>query len=250
MIKIKNNKQISDVWVGQLIEANQHYELPNADSIKWANNSKVLTDIGNGDLIVNDNDVDLVEVADAINVLKGELPKDENGRQLVRTVAGSSGWKAQFHSVRVTTSTVDGFYNKDKNGNNLGFCTYTMYDVNNQVTAVENDCVKTVVTWEPNHDIEIIGGKVSQRQAPATDVWMYITAAAHIPAQYGGNIAFAEGGINLYDVGEGGKSDFDGRASKFIKYDPVYHSGRFEILIKHDAGIKHSFSLILEIFKP
>jgi hypothetical protein len=233
-----------------LIEPAAYYEIEEFELSRWQNNSKVLSDIGAELLVVNDGNTDIADVATAINLLKGEAPKDENGRQLVRAVAGAAGWKAQFHGIRVSTATLNGVHNKDKNGNDLGFTTYTMYNSSNEVTTDGATCTKTIITWEPNHDIEIIGGKISQKQAPTSDMWLYITAAAHIPAAYGGSIAFAEGGINLCDIGDGGKSDFDGRASKYIKYDAVYHSGKFEILIKHEAGYQHNFSLVLEIFKP
>ncbi len=177
-------------------------------------------------------------------------PVDAEGASVSRGKAAKAGWKAQFHSIRISTATVGGVYNKNKSGQDIGFCTYTMYDVNGQVTADVVQCVKTVVTWEPTHNMEIVGGRLLQRSAPTTDVWMYVTAAAHIPAQYGGSVTFTDGGINLYDVGDGGETDFDGRAAKFVAYDPINHSGRFEILLKHDAGVQHSFSLIFELFKP
>ncbi len=176
--------------------------------------------------------------------------KDGDGALILRPKAAQAGWKAQFHAIRISTATQNGVYNKDKNGNDLGFCMYTMYDAQNQVTTNAADCVKTIVTWEPTHHMEIVGGRLFQRQAPSTDMWMYVTAAAHIPAQYGGSVEFLQGGMNLKDVADGGEVDFDGRAAKYIAYDSVNHSGRFEILIKHDAGVQHSFSLVFELFRP
>lgn len=75
MIKIKNNKQDSDVWVGQLIEPGQYHELQSSETSQWANNSKVLSDIGSGNLIVNDGIVDISDVAKAISYLLGNNTK-------------------------------------------------------------------------------------------------------------------------------------------------------------------------------
>lgn len=250
MILVKNNKNTTDTWCGMMIEPAASYEIQSQELDRWQNNSKVLTDIGSGDLIVNDGSTDITDVATAINKLKGNQPTDVNGRLLVRPVAAATGWKAQFNTVRIRTSTVDGFHNKDKDGNDLGFCAYTMYDADDEVTVVPAECVKTVVTWEPTHDMEIIGGRLFQKIAPSTDMWLYVTVAAHIPAQYGGSIAFAEGGINLSEIGGGSQTDFDGRVSKYIAYDTVNHSGRFEILVKHDAGVQHYFNILFELFKP
>lgn len=250
MIKVKNNKAEVDSWCGMMIEPAAYYELEDVELSRWQNNSKVLSDIGTGNLIVNDGSVDITDVATAINKLKGNAPTDENGRILIRQVAAAAGWKAQFQSIRISTATSNGVHNKNKAGADLGFCTYTMYDAENAVTTDPTIATKTIVTWEPTHNMEIVGGRLFQKTSPTTDVWLYVTAAAHIPAQYGGSIAFAEGGINLTDVSDGGKVDFDGRVSKFIAYDPTYHSGRFEILLKHDAGVQHTFSIVFDLFKP
>lgn len=175
--------------------------------------------------------------------------RDSEGALVSRQKAAKKGWKAQFHCINIKTSTENGCYNKDRQGNDLGLCTYTMYDSEGSVTEVENECVETVVTWEPNFDIEIVGGRLLQFARPVSDTYLWVTAAPDIPSELGGNVAFTQGGINLANAGDGGEVGFDGRASKYIKYDPVYHSGKFEICVKHDAGEKHSFSLVFELFK-
>lgn len=250
MKRVKNNTQTADSWAGQQIEPGEYYTIQDTELLRWQNDAKVLESILDSSLVFNDGDSDYSDPVEALNLLKDILPKDSDGRILQRPVAGRAGWKAQFHAMRITTSTENGVYSKDKNGNDLGFCTYTMYNEANQVTTNIAECVKTVVNWEPTHDMEIIGGRVFQRQAPNTDIWMYVTAAAHIPANYGGSVAFLQGGMNLYDIADGGEADFDGRAAKYITYDSQNHSGRFEILFKHNAGIQHSISLVFEMFKP
>jgi hypothetical protein len=251
-MKIKNTQEQVDTWTGQQIEPSEYYTIAPSELPKWQNDSKVLSDIASGKLLLNNEIEDIADVAVAINTLKGidASPTDDDGSKIIRSKAANAGWKAQFHSVRVSTATSNGVRSKKRDGTDTGFCTYTMYDINGNVTALPLLCAKTVVTWEPNHDMEIVGGQLLQAVPPISDVWMYVTAAAHIPAQYGGSIAFTEGGINLSDVGVGGNVNFDGRVSKYIAYDATYHSGRFYIELQHPANFQHNFTLVFELFKP
>lgn len=252
MIQVKNNKSESDVWCGMEILPTAYYTIEQFELARWQNSSKVLIDISTGDLVVNNGTSDILDVASAINYLKGldSEPRDADGAKVQRIKAAKVGWKAQFHAIRISTATANGVHNKSKSGSDLGFCVYTMYDAQNAVTADPATCVKTVVTWEPTHDMEIVGGRLFQKTSPNQDVWLYVTAAAHIPSQYGGSVEFLQGGMNLSDVSDGGEVDFDGRASKFIAYDSVNHSGRFEILINHPVNFQHSFSIVFELFRP
>lgn len=177
------------------------------------------------------------------------LGTDEEGASINRVKAARKGWKAQFHSLRISTSTENGVQSQKRDGTDTGFCSYTMKDSEGAVTSDPQQCVETVVTWEPQHDIEIVGGRALQKEPPNENVWLWVTTAVHIPEALGGNIAFTEGGINLQDIGIGGIADFDGRASKYIQYDPIYHSGTFEICLKHPPGFQHSFTVIFELFK-
>jgi hypothetical protein len=249
---IHNISQDQKEYQGRFVEAGQFFTIPDNLEFEYRSDVALLTDLLNGIVKMSSDGVNDIPGTGVnhLDFLKGVQQQDSNGRILVRPIAAASGWKAQFQALRISTSTTDGVHNKDKAGNDLGFCTYTMYDASNQVTTDTTQCVKTVITWEPTHDMEIIGGRMFQRTAPTTNMWLYVTAAAHIPVQYGGSVAFAEGGINLYDVGDGGEADFDGRASKYVAYDTTYHSGRFEILLKHDAGVQHIFSILFELFKP
>lgn len=180
---------------------------------------------------------------------KLDPPKDSDGSPLQRGKITTSGWKAQFHAMRISTATTNGIRNKKKDGSDLGFCTYKMYAVGGAETFTPILAIRTVITWEPNHDMEIVGGTLFQAIPATTNIWMYVTAAAHIPAAYGGSIAFLEGGMNLADVGTGGTVDFDGKSPKWIAYDSVNHSGRFEIELQHDVGVQHSFTLSFKFYR-
>lgn len=250
-MRVRNNKQTSDIWVGQTLSTNQTYDLQPTEIHLWKNNDKVIADLSSGDLSIGDGVTYQSAGANAVNFLLevDVSPTDADARLMVRPVAAKAGWKAQFHAIRISTSTTNGVYNKDKTGADLGFCTYTMKDANGDTTSDTTQCVQTIVTWEPNYDIEIIGGNLFQASPASQNIYLYVTAAAHIPAQYGGSITFSEGGINLADIGSGQTVDFDGRVSKYIAYDATYHSGRFEILLKHPAAFVHNFTLVFHLFR-
>jgi hypothetical protein len=74
MKKVKNNKEINDIWCGQEIISQEYYILQSIEEVNWANNSKVLSDIGSGNLIVNNGINDITDTAEAINFLKNLLP--------------------------------------------------------------------------------------------------------------------------------------------------------------------------------
>ncbi len=70
---VKNTKVSSDIWCGMQIAPSVYYELEVSEYNKWANNSKVLSDISSGDLVVakdSSGTTDILDVAEAINFLK------------------------------------------------------------------------------------------------------------------------------------------------------------------------------------
>jgi len=69
IIKVKNNKESVDTWCGMMIEPAAYYEIEAFELNRWQTNSKVLSDIGSGSLIVNNGSVDITDVAAAIKHL-------------------------------------------------------------------------------------------------------------------------------------------------------------------------------------
>jgi hypothetical protein len=207
------------------------------------------SDLDNSIILVSD-DVREYHGDEAWDMIKDYLDtKDPTGRTIVRNSITREGWLAQFNSFRISTSTTNGVYSKNKSGQDTGLTTYVMKDASGDTTAVEALCAKTIVTWEANFNMDIVGGQLFQAGPPIDDVYMFVTAAPDIPAQYGGSVEFTLGGINLKDIGIGGVCDFDGRAAKYVAYDPVYHSGKFEFVLNHAAGVKHSFTIVFELFR-
>lgn len=85
-IYIKNTDTIAHVWSGQQIQPGEYYLLEGLEKPRWQNNSQLLSDIGSGIAIVARNgsgSEDIIDVATAIDFLKGELPKNVDGLLIV-----------------------------------------------------------------------------------------------------------------------------------------------------------------------
>jgi hypothetical protein len=69
--KVKNNKEILDVWVSQEIQPGQYYVLEEFEEDRWSINPKVEEDVINGNLVVNDGTGDLSS-GDGLNLIKNK----------------------------------------------------------------------------------------------------------------------------------------------------------------------------------
>ena len=181
------------------------------------------------------------------------LPTDTDGAPLSRNKITRTGWHFQGQAVEVTSSTLNGFYNKDKAGNDLGYCVVKGYDSNGveliTQAALNTSCVKTVITWEMTQDIEMIGGDFYQGSVPTNDFRVWVTAIPDLPAP-SGNIPFLQGGINTKHMGTGKIFAIDGRTPKHLPYNyGGYPTNKFEICIKHTAGVKHNIMFVPELFR-
>ena len=257
-IYIKNADSVSHVWTGMTIAAGAYYEIQDDERLAWANNSNLLVDISNGIAIVardNSGTTDITDISLAINTLKDILLDiDSEGRQVNRVAFSNKGWHYQAHSVEFEASVLNSTYNKDKNGNDLGFAEIKLYDSNgDEITtqaSADLNCVKTVVTWKPNFDFEIISGNIRQESKESFDMYLYVglNSATGYPAPYNWfYVPFTQGGINMKYIGADEPLKTDGRTSKYVKAGT--NGDHFEIVLNHGAGNKHSMSIIFEIYK-
>jgi len=72
--KIKNNTDSIKTWCSQEIQPGEYYEVQDVEKSRWAHDSTLIVSVANGDAIVNDGDVDVLEINNAINTLKENLP--------------------------------------------------------------------------------------------------------------------------------------------------------------------------------
>lgn len=181
---------------------------------------------------------------------------DTDGAQIVRNKAAKKGWTYaalpfEFQTARLS----DTLFSQDLAGTNRTWITLKAYDVNGtEVTtagllnANYANIVKTVISFEPPFDYEVIGGVIRTTSTLNADMRMYIIGAPDIPAQYGGSKEMA-GGINLNYLAANNEYAVDGRVTKYIKYDASTHQGKIQIALKYPAGTNGSFSIVVELYR-
>lgn len=194
-----------------------------------------------------------------VNAPLPEENKDSDGSLIVRKKETKAGWHFQLHSVEISTSTKNGTFSKKLASPtattfslvDTGYITAKYYDAaGNELTEDDNGlfatCVTTVMDWQVDFEMEIIGGLVFQDNPPASDVRLSIVAAPGIA-----NMHFVTGSFNLKHCGSGMAIHADGRASKYISPTvPVPGVNKFRVVASHPAGFQHSFQIVFQLFKP
>ena len=185
---------------------------------------------------------------------------DAQGRQIVRRATSNKGWHYSAITGEVQTSTLD-TYNKDFLGNDLGEVIVTLYNEEGEVITTQEeantDCVKTVLTIQPDYDFEIIEGDIYQHTRPLVDVRLWTIAGIPDLIPYIGAAAVKTfvNGLNLRFMSPDDHIESDGRSSKFMKKETeipglgVFPSNKFQFILKHPAGYKHDLMVILELYK-
>jgi hypothetical protein len=263
MKKFKNNKEVADVWCGMTIEAGVYYEIQPSELIRWQNDSKVLSDIGSGDGVMNNGSEDITDVATAINFLKDEdtTPRDSDGALLARQKVTQIGWNYQIHGVEFKTCQLNSIYSKSHDGSvsgaDFGFSTIKVFKDNgsgilvqcsDQADADANG-VATQIDWEPTHDIEIVGGMLKQLSPISENIRVWVIGVPDVPVEMGGSKSFvANVNLKFIPVAEGIR--VDGKAPKRLVYSAAYHTNKVRLFFRHPAGCKHEMHMIFEFFKP
>lgn len=187
------------------------------------------------------------------NYNKKLISRDADDVQMTRVKMAADGAKFCFHGFSFETSTLASVLETKADGTSFSYASIKLYDADDvEITAVENedDCVKTVISFEPtSRNYEIIGGCLYQGTPPLTPITAWAVGAPTVAEQYGGSIPFLTNArCDLAPLGLAFR--MDGRVPKYMRYDATYHTSRFDFIFKHNAGVKHTFSVMLELFWP
>lgn len=201
-------------------------------------------------------------------VVKLDAPEDKDGRQLVRIATTNDGWVYSPRSLDFYTAKYKSLYNREHDGagiddgTDMGDALMKFFDQSGlELTKAENEsdaefqvrldanCVKTFVDFEPTFDIDIYGCKLMIETAPIDRAYLWAIVAPDVPKEYGGCKTFMGGGMNLQMIMPKAISIADGKSSKMIRYDSVYHSGKIRLIIKHSAGEKIGIQMIYEFYR-
>ena len=262
MKKIKNIDTVSHTYCGQEIVADGYYIIQPLEDILWANSDSLIIDITDGKIQINDGTIDISGISNQINFLKDIrlVPLDSDGTPLSRAKITATGWHYQLHGIEFETSKLNSLYSKRVDNTDYGFSTLKFYrDVSGVDTLITGDdlnqeyldsnCIKTIIEWEPTHDIEIIGGLVKQYSAPTENIRLWVVGVPDVAAAYGGSKEFAVN-INLKFIGIEDGVNVDGRAPKKMEYNSTYHTSKVQIILRHPVGLNHKLHMIFELFKP
>ncbi len=112
-------------------------------------------------------------------------------------------------------------------------------------------CTKTVLLFEPTFTYDIFGAKlqfiVPQSLGETDRAYFWVVLAPDIPEAYGGNVVFMGGGMNIAFFRDN-HFECDGKTVARVAYDPVYHSGKMAVILKHNPGIQIGMQLILQFY--
>lgn len=178
--------------------------------------------------------------------------KDADGSVVVRPKAAKAGWTYHLTAPEFTTSTIGSLHHQDVSGNTLTEAAVKFYDANNtELTtqgSCDTDCVKTVFTFEPTWDYEIIGGTIKTAGTVTEDVRVWVIAVPDVPANMGGSKVMVQN-VNLKYVDPNNGIEADGRASKYMAYNATYHTNKLQLTVKHPAGHKLSMMMAFEVYR-
>jgi len=246
--KVKNIDDELHTYNGQDIAAGATYTIADSERIAWTSNADLLADVANEKAEVWDSVGAVSGLSAQIDWLKGQdcHPEDSDGANLARLKITKTGWGLQCHAIQLETSKLSSVYSKDADGDDYGFASLKFYNASDEElteqSAIDSGCVRTDLLWEPDYDIEMIGGELWQQTAPTGNVYMWFFH------EYSGH-EFCSGGMNAKFIPAPGCKKMDGRAPKLLPYNATYHTGRMVFRCRHSIGAQHKLMLVLEFFK-
>lgn len=261
---LKNNSSDTYTYADGLVVLQPSSSLE-VTSIYWFalyTDTVFLKDIRQNNIILNDGIKDYVTPQESetylqyINDLNNYNNRDTDGANIVRNKAAKKGWSFWAVPVEITTSTLDGsMFCQMSDGTNIPWVSCKIYDANNNeittagvLNANLNQCVKTVIDFEPTFDFEIIGGDLRINSNPSQDIRLWIVGAPDIPANLGGSKEFTSG-INLKFLAPDSSFEIDGRVTKFLSYNASTHQGKMRILLKHPAGTQVNLQVVVQLYR-
>lgn len=217
-----------------------------------------------------DGGADVVEFETSYKSLANKAVHDSSGRMIIREASTEAGWHFQRLNMRFTGCKDGALWCEDKNGNDLSVLSVKFYDDIDATTAnelsfqetghesetqvqfqarLDAGCYKTEVKLNIPFDYEIMSGEVCTLSDVVTDSVLHVTAAPHIPAEFGGDVRFIVGESLKGVHRKGNNLRVDGRSPKMILNDDVNFSDIWEFVINHDPGDQEELQMTMEFFK-
>jgi hypothetical protein len=254
-VVIRNNTGSEQIWLRTFL-ANEQYTIPTDNGLvfKYANLEVFLQAVAAGNASIGNGDIFFSSLNDQFNYIKGidTEPKDTDGAKILRPKAAQAGWTYHLTAPEFTTSTLGSIFHEDVAGNVLSETSIKFYNSGNtELTtqgSCDTDCVKTVFSFEPTWNYEIIGGTLKTINDISSNMRVWVVAVPDIPAASGGSKVMVQG-VNLKFIDPNNGIEADGKVSKFMTYSATYHTNKIQVTIKHPAGHKEEIMMAFELFR-
>ncbi len=220
-----------------------------------------IRDLRQRSVVINDGleDYEIDEAEEYLfNIVTTMTNRDSDGSSLQRTKITTTGWHYQVHGVEFETSKLNSIESKKVDGTDYGYSAMKFYKLVDGVETLitgeeltqeflDANCVKTIMDWEPTHDVEILGGLLRMLSVPAQNLRLWTIGVPDVPEVMGGSKVFAAN-VNLKFIGLEGV-DVDGKTPKYLTYNAVYHTTKIRLMFRHPAGFKHPIMMCFKLFK-
>ena len=194
-------------------------------------------------------------------------PVSDEGKPLYHQSVTKDVWHYSPRSLDFYTSKYSSLYNRKDNaaliddGTDYGDGWLSFYDSSGaELVKAENEsdedfqtrltanCVKTTCFFEPLVSFDVFGAKLMVKNPPTERAYLWVIAAPDIPEIYGGSVDFMGGGMNLSFFPACQTVHFDAKTGKAVDYDPIYHSSKIAVIVKHAVGVQIGLQFILEFY--
>jgi len=176
---------------------------------------------------------------------------DSSGKPFARMAVSDTGNSLQWLSFHATAGKYGIFtcVESDNTTDFQGF-TYKIYDANDdEITSAANEAnaVKSVITFHPQFDLEMMAASLRQIETPTSDMnmFMVIDPDENIGSKY----EMVTGGHDLRFFPALTTAFVDGKAPKKMVYDPVYNTNKMAFILYHPVNTEHDIMLQLEYFR-
>lgn len=181
--------------------------------------------------------------------------KDIDSRNIVRIAAANKGAAYKAHFFEFETSKLASLYCKDWEDVSDPDITIKFYNSSNvELTtqaSLDTDCVKTVITFAPGYDYEVISGSIHTVTQTTNDIRLWLVGGA-LELGAAGTKEFVRG-LNLKFISADEMIETDGRASKWMATTTTgvpYNTNQLQVIVRNDiAGDKHKIMMAFEYFK-
>ena len=213
------------------------------------------------------NPPDAPRDADNVPITTAKI-RDSQDRQQFRRIVTRSEWLYQPKSLDFYTSKYNSLYNRKHYGAgyydspDVGDCVMQFIDASiTELTTGESESdvdfqtrltanwIKTCLCWENPIAFDVQGALLYIESTPVGNAWLWCIAAPDVPEAYGGSIPFMGRGMNLKMMMPKHPHYFDAVSASTIQPDPVYHSGRVQIQVKHAVGEQIGIQFVVILYE-